>query len=187
MKRLFKFRYPKIVLLIIAIILAYYIFSETSFPALLQGLNVSKYLIIFIGGLLFSFGFTTPFAIGIFLTTNPENIFLASIIGGLGALASDMVIFNIIKLSFMDEFNRLEHTKPIKKMSSLIKTKINEKIRVYLLYTCAGLIIASPLPDELGITMLAGLTAIKLSTLAKISFTMNALGILIMLAISRIL
>ena len=51
------------------------------------------------------------------------------------------------------------------------------------MYAVAGLIIASPLPDEAGIILLAGLTKIKASILAPISLAMNTLGILILLLI----
>jgi uncharacterized membrane protein YdjX (TVP38/TMEM64 family) len=51
------------------------------------------------------------------------------------------------------------------------------------MYAIAGLIISSPLPDELGVSMLAGLTTINAKKLSIISFIMNSLGILIMLMI----
>jgi len=58
---------------------------------------------------------------------------------------------------------------------------VNEKIRIYLMYAFAGILIASPLPDEAGVTMLAGLTKISVKSLALISFILNTLGIIILL------
>ncbi len=185
MKQIFKFKYPRLALLVLAILATYYLFAYTTLPLTLQELHISKYLIIFIGGLLFSFGFTTPFAVGIFLTTHPNSLLLAALFGGLGALASDMLIFSIIKLSLVDEFERLKKTRPFMALTLVIKNTLKERIRLYFLYACAGFIIASPLPDEIGITMLAGLTTIKPATLAKISFIMNTIGIFIILAIAQ--
>lgn len=186
MKRLFKFKYPKLTIFAICIIAAYFIFKEPLIVEKISGLNELSYLGMFIAGLFFSFGFTTPFAIGFFLTAHPDSIVLAGLLGGFGAMLSDFAIFKIIKFSFMDEFNRLERTKPFKESIHMIKHNIKKKIRNYLLYLTAGFIIASPLPDELGVTMLAGLTHIRLSLFALISFVGNTSGILIILILPNL-
>ncbi len=183
MKRLFKFKYPKLTVLIIAIIAAYYIFSSEKNSFFMSSLNSLSYFGYFIAGLFFSFGFTAPFAVGFFVTAQPESIIIASLISGFGALIADLLIFKLIKFSFMDEFNKLEKTKPIKEVVSLINNKVSCKIKVYLLYVLAGIIIASPLPDEIGVTMLAGLTKIKATIFSLISYLMNTTGILIILLI----
>jgi len=46
-----------------------------------------------------------------------------------------------------------------------------------------GILIASPLPDEAGVIMLAGLTKIKSNVFAILSFSLNTAGILILLLI----
>jgi len=132
---------------------------------------------------LFSFGFTTPFAIGYFIVASPSNIYLAAIVGGFGALISDLLIFKVIRFSFMEEFKRLEKTQAIKRVQVLLSNRFLSKVKIYLLWAFAGFVIASPLPDELGVSMLAGLTKIKTSTLGIISFIMSSLGIFVMLLI----
>lgn len=178
-----KFKYPKLLLLIAFIVLSYFIFSDSNVQSFILSLGNLGYLGIFIAGMFFTFGFTTPFAIGFFVISNPDNIFLAALIGGLGALIFDLIIFKFVRFSLMDEFKRLEKTKPIKEVSFLIESNLSHKIRIYLLYAMAGVIIASPLPDELGILMLGGLTKIKISHLALISFLMNTIGVLILLLV----
>jgi len=182
-KRLFKYPYPKLTLLIIFSIFSYLIFSDSNVESFVSHLGELKYLGIFIAGLLFSFGFTTPFAIGFFVIANPDNLILAAGIGGFGAFLSDLFIFKVIKMSFMDEFRRLEKTKPLKEIIYLADKDLSVRFRHYLLYVVAGMVIASPLPDELGVSMLAGLSHIKPFSFALISFTMNSLGILVMLLI----
>ena len=178
MKRLFKFKYTKLTLLTIFIILAYVTFTNDAIQTQVSQLERYSYIGIFIAGLLFSFGFTTPFAIGFFLNASPENIILAAIIGGVGAMISDLLIFKLIRVNFMDEFYKLKNTKPLKELRKEINNKIKTKIKVYLLFFFAGIIIASPLPDELGVSMLAGLTHIKTHIFVAISFIMNTIGIL---------
>lgn len=182
-KRLIRIRYPKISLLIIAIILSYIIFSNEKVSAFVSSLGDLSYLGVFAAGMLFTLGFTSPFSAGFFIVLNPPNIWLAGVIGGFGALLTDLLIFRFIRFSFMDEFVRLEKTRLFKKTINLIDGKISKKIKTYLLYTIAGIFIASPLPDEAGIMMLAGLTKIKQNIFAIVSFLLNTIGITILLLI----
>ena len=163
--------------------LSYFIFSNKTADIFISNLGNLNYLGAFIAGLLFSFGFTTPFAIGYFITLNSNNIFILAIIGGFGALLSDLLIYKLIKMSFMSEFYELEKTKTFKELKHLFTHYTKHKIRIYLLYIFSGIIIASPLPDEIGVTMLAGITHIKTRALALTSFLCNTIGILIILFI----
>lgn len=181
MKKLFKFRYQKSTILILMIVSAYYIFSNPNAQRFVNELGNYSYLGSFIAGIFFAFGFLTPFAVGFFLTASAENIFLTALIGGFGAMIADLTIFKIIRLSFMDEFKRLEKTELFLLIKKLVFSKILHKIRIYLLYAFVGIVIASPLPDEIGVSMLAGLTKIKISVLAIISFGLNTLGILFLI------
>src|SRR3989344_289257 len=104
MKRLFVFQYQKF----FALKFLGLEFHNDFVQSIVISLGELSYLGIFIAGLFFSFGFTTPFAIGFFLTVGAENIFIAALIGGCGALISDILIFKLIRFSFMDEFKRLE-------------------------------------------------------------------------------
>lgn len=173
--------YPKLTTLVICIILAYFLFSNPSTQTYVSHLGNYGYLGVFIAGMLFAFGFTAPFSVGFFISLNPSNIWIAGIIGGLGALVSDLIIFSTIKVSFEDEFKRLRNSKTFVGITRLIERNIKEKIRIYLMYAFAGILIASPLPDEAGVTMLAGLTKINAKSLALISFILNTLGITIIL------
>ncbi len=179
MKKLFKFKYPKLTLLIACIIAAYFLFSVDAVQKFMASLG-AKYFGVSIAGFLFSFGFTAPFAIGAFITMNPQNIFLSAITGGFFAMLADLAIFSVIKMSFMDEFRNLEKTKTMKKIISL-EPNVNKKIKHYLLYAFAGIVIASPLPDEIGVGMLALLGRIKPLYLAIITFFANTFGIFIIL------
>ena len=183
MKKLFKFRYPKLFGLLIAIVAAYFIFSNQTVADYISSLNSFGYIGVFIAGVFFTFGFTTPFATGFFIILNPENIWLAALLGGFGAMLMDLFIFSMIKFSFTDEFEGLENTKMMKELSRRINKTLSHRIKVYLMYALAGIIIASPLPDEAALILLAGLKRIKVSVLALISFVMNTIGILILLSL----
>lgn len=183
----FKFKYPKITLLVIIIVASYIFFTQPSVQEYFSNLETYGYLSIFIAGLFYAFGFTTPIGIGIFLVTSVKSILLASIIGGLGSMIGDLIIFQTIRISFMNEFNQLERIRLIKRFEKFFKKNFSRKIIHYLLFVFAGLILISPLPDELGVSLLAGFTRIKPVKLALISFVVNGLGVALFISIGRII
>ena len=183
MKNLFKFKYPKIFLLSLSIVSAYYIFKNPSVSNFVMGLGSLGYLGTFIAGMLFAFGFSAPFAVGFFITLNPSNIWVAGVIGGIGALVSDISIFRLIRFSFIDEFNRIKNSKAARRLNKFIGESFGGAIRRYFMYIFAGILIASPLPDEVGVIMLSGLTKVKEYWIGIIGFVLNTIGILIILSI----
>ena len=183
-KKVVGFHYPKLLILIISIAVAYYVFSRPGVMDWVGGLNSLSYVGILIAGIMLAFGFSAPFSVGFFIAAQPSSLLLATLIGGFGAMIGDLLIFKTIKWSFMDEFKRLEKTKTIKFIEQKIKNNKNILIKHYLLYAFAGIMIATPLPDEIGVSMLAGLTTIKPAVLSVISFVLHSLAIFLILGLS---
>ena len=177
------FKYPKLAGFGIAVVLAYFIFSNPLVSKSISHLGEIGYFGTLIAGIFYTFGFSSPFSAGFFIDLNPSNILITGIIGGLGAFIGDMLIFRFVKISFKDEFKMLKDEKFIKKTGIIIEKIFGKKAQKFILYPIAAILIASPLPDEAGITLLAGLTRIKLSTIAAISIIFNTIGILILLSI----
>jgi hypothetical protein len=186
MKRLFKFRYPKLFLLVIFIILAYVIFSNPIICLPISE-NFNNLWGFFLAGIVFAFGFTAPFSIGFFLTATPPNILLYGFIAGLGALCTDLLIFHFIRFTFLDEFKRLEKSKPIKFIDKEIEKETGPRLFHYLGYIFAGFIIATPLPDEIGVMLLSGLTKIKTIPFAILCICLHTIGILAMMYLGVII
>ena len=185
---LFGYKYPKLTGLVIAIILAYIIFTNSNVSSYVSSIENIGYIGIFIAGMLLPLGFTAPFAVGLLITLNVENVIVLSLIAGLGAMFSDLLIFHFIRLSFMDEIKRLERTKMIKDVEHevnelAIHYHIIKHFKIYIMYTFAGFILASPLPDEVGVAMLAGFTKIRQSIFIPMSFLLHTFVIFILLSI----
>ena len=68
------FKYPKIIILILMIIIALFIFKNPYVSSKISSLKNLSYLGIFIAGALFSFGFSAPFAVGFLIVAHPANI-----------------------------------------------------------------------------------------------------------------
>jgi uncharacterized membrane protein YdjX (TVP38/TMEM64 family) len=176
-RRIFSFKYPKLLFLVFMMGLAYYFFSTPLASKLISSFNAAGYHWVFISGALTTFGFTAPFGIGFLTKLIPPNILLATLIGGVGAMIADLLIFHTIKFSFKDELKSLEKTKAIQEIEKIVKKNRHIKMTHYLLYIFAGIMIISPLPDEVGVSMLAGLTTINPLKFAMISFGLHSLAI----------
>lgn len=177
-------KYPKLMLLAISVLLAYFLFRTGSVQSFFHGLGEFGYLSSFFGGMLFAFGFGAPFGVAILVTIADDvNIFLGAIFGGLGALASDYLLFKFIRITFSDEIERFKGSKAFGLFRGLLVRRVPPKISFYFSLGVAGLVIASPLPDEFGVALLAGITTVKETTFAAIAFSLNTLGILVVMSL----
>ncbi len=177
-------KYPKFLLLFITFLIAYLLFNGRTNPKFHVFIVSLGFLGTFLTGILFTYGFTAAPATAIFLILAKEqNILLAGLIGGLGALLGDLFIFNFIRYSFNDEVKKLYREKLI----VYANHKTPSFLKRYLLPVVAGFIIASPLPDEIGVTMLAASKSISAKVFSVISYVLNTAGIFVVLMVGSAL
>jgi len=175
-------KYPKFLLLSITIAIAYLLFSGKSYPPIHEFFLSLGYIGTFVTGVLFVYSFTAAPATAVFLILAKEqNILIAGLIGGIGALAGDMLLFRFIRHSFADEVEKLSKEYIIVKLKHFAP----ELFRKYLVPVIASIIIASPLPDEIGIAMLAAFKAISTKAFVLLSYVLNTVGIFVILAIGN--
>ncbi|MGQ9588027.1 MAG: hypothetical protein ACUVT7_06585 [Thermoplasmata archaeon] len=182
-----RIKYPKLALLGAVAVTAFLLFKEESMQAFFHRLGDLGYLSAFFGGSLFAFGFGAPFGVAILVTiANDVNIVIAAIVGGIGALSSDYLLFKFIRMTFSDEIHRLKSSVPFRVVDGYFFRKLPAKISFYLSMGIAGMVIASPLPDEIGVVMLAGLAAVSDRAFAVLSFALNTMGIFFVLAVGSV-
>lgn len=182
--RAYMSKYPKFLLLFITFIIAYLLFYSKGYGPFQNFIVGLGYAGTFAAGILFTYGFTAAPATAIFLIlAGQQNIYLASIIGGLGALIGDLFIFSFIRQSFADEIMKLSREKIV----SYFNGKMPGIIKKYTLPVVAGFIIASPLPDEIGVAMLAASRVISTKIFVLMSYVLNTAGIFVVFAIGGIL
>ncbi|MBI2638714.1 hypothetical protein HYW83_03935 [Candidatus Peregrinibacteria bacterium] len=180
-----KIQYPKLTVLTISIVTAYILFQTHFFLEFAKLLNSHGYASIFLAGLLFAYGFTAPFAVGFFIELAPTiNPFIAAPLAGLGAMISDFIIFQFVRHSFRDEFDKLKLTVLFQKISALFDDHLSDRVKKYVLWTFAGFLIASPLPDEFGVSIVSGFTAINKKIFSIISYILNTTGIFVILELA---
>lgn len=146
---------------------------------LIKFLSISKELTLlgtFVSGMFFTSMFTTAAAITALGEISLYNsIFVTAFVGAAGALVGDLLIFRFVKDKVSEHIMLLvKHNHPIKQIKFLLKSRYIK----WITFLAGGLIIASPLPDELGIAMM-GLSRTRTNIFVLYSFIFNFIGILI--------
>lgn len=178
--------YPKLLLICATFIVAF-LLLHFGYLDFLHYIKQEGVVWIFIAGLLFSSSFTAAFSIAAFIEMAPfVNPILAAPIAGFGAFIADYVLFSFLRFSIDDEVDRLKQTRLglwIRRM--IFHPSLSEKQRLAIILSIAGAVIASPLPDEIGISMLSSVKQITPRTFMMLCFALNTLGILLMLLLAR--
>ena len=175
-----KFKYPKFTLFFITIILAYFFYEEINYGSFKEAIINFGYAGPFISGMLYSFSFGAAFSAALFLTfAKTQNILIAGVIGGAGALLSDLIIFKFIRHSFTDEIKSISN----ERIGWYIGNKLPVFIKKSVVPVIGWFIVGSPLPDEIGISMLASSKIISTRIFVVLSFLLNMAGIFIILLI----
>jgi hypothetical protein len=178
-----RIKYPKLLLLILSYALVYFLLAgEVAIP--LQGALISTgFFGLFLAGFLYSFAFTAVPATAILLSlAGGQDILLAGITASFGALVSDLIIFNYIRIGFSDEVQKLSKEKAVRQ----VRKKIPSAILDHVLGLIALLLIASPLPTELGVAMLSSTKTISIKKFFFIVYPLHTIAIFTILLIGNI-
>lgn len=174
-------RYKNITFVIIGILIAIVLGKIPSFHNFLLHLGTFGYLGAFIAGILFVSTFTVATSALILLTLaetlSPIEI---GLVAGLGAVIGDITIFRLIKDNLLGEiediYNHIDHKKHIQKI-------FHSKYFSWTLPVIGAAIIASPLPDELGISLIS-VSKMSTSKFLLISYILNSIGIFLIVSAS---
>lgn len=177
-----KIKYPKLVLLISTFVIAAVFFSEArAYPQLNDFLVSLGYPGTFLAGMLYAYGFTSAPATAILLIlASEQDLFVAGLIGGLGALLSDLIIFLFVRNIFTDEIERLRSRSVFFRQNDG-DTKSKNILKKYLLMAVGGFLIATPLPSEIGITLMASMKNLNAGRFLVIAYLLHTAGILMIL------
>ncbi len=169
-----------LLLFCVSIFIGLYVLNH---PWFLQIVTVSLevgFVSAFIAGLFFTSALTSPIGIAMFfILGETNNVLLLALIGALGSVLGDSLLLKYLGNSITEDIEIF--TGPLKKRVKFLHF-FKKRIFSLPLFLLATLIIASPLPDELGITLLASIK-IRPAYFLVFSYSVNFLGIL---AISEI-
>lgn len=148
---------------------------------LLSGAGDKGLFTAFVAGIFFTSLVTTAPAIAVLgelgLSLSP---FALAVVGGLGAVVGDYLIFAFVRDRVSEDVAYLLERNKTPRFFKLFKRRTFRRFLPFI----GGLIIASPLPDELGLAML-GMTKMNTGRFALLSFSFNAIGIFLIALAAR--
>lgn len=178
------FHYKNLTFLLLSIILALFLSKAEWFNTFLLNLGTFGYLGAFTAGMLFVSTFTVATgALILFTLAKTLSPVELGIIGGLGAVCGDFIIFRFIKNNLTAELNNLyNHIDG----NGYIAHFFHSKYVGWTLPVIGALIIASPFPDELGVTLM-GISKMKTYQFLLLAFTLDTIGIFLVVSASLVI
>lgn len=171
------------VIILFSIALSFFLLKDGVIESFLVSIQSFQILAIFIAGMFFTSVFTTAPAIAVLsVLAQQNNIFLVALLGGLGAMLGDYLIFRFVKDRVSEDFKYVFGFAKKKRVPHIFRTKLFHWFAPFF----GALIIASPFPDELGIAIL-GLSHTNNKVFLTISYIFNTLGILAIGILSKTL
>ena len=162
-----------------SILLAWAIVHYELVQLLLRQTGDGILLSSFIAGMFFTSITTTAPAIAVLgelsLQAPPGGgLLLIAVVGGAGAVIGDYLIFMFVRDRVSDDIAYLLKRTGTPRFFKIFHRKTFRRLLPFI----GGLIIASPLPDELGLTLL-GIVRMHTSRFLFLSFVFNSAGILL--------
>lgn len=176
-----KWKYKNLTIVFFSIILAILVSKIEAFHSFLLRLGSFGYIGAFIAGILFVSMFTVATS-GLIIFTLADTLspIKISLIAGLGAVLGDLLIFFLLKNNLSNEikhiYNHFDKKNHLKKL-------FYSKYFNWLLPVIGAFIIASPFPDELGISLI-GISKMSKTKFIFISYILNSIGIFFIVSAS---
>ena len=136
----------------------------------------------FVAGMFFTSIFTTAPAIAALGEISIlQGIFYTALFGAAGSVLGDLIIFRFVRDRFSEHVSEImTHQSVWRRFHLLFKRRFFR----WFTFFVGGFILASPLPDELGIAVL-GFSKMRVKYFALLSFAFNFLGILAIGLVAR--
>lgn len=169
-------------IIVLSILVAIILAKTNVLSKILTSTQELKFLGSFVTGLFFTSAFTTaPAIVTLGEISRANSLIGTAFFGAIGAVVGDMIIFRFFRDRFSQHLMELlKHQGGTKRIRAIFKLKMFR----WLTFMAGGLIIASPLPDELGITLL-GLSKMNAYGFAFLSLVFNFLGIILIGLVAR--
>ncbi|MFH1192981.1 MAG: hypothetical protein V1656_01530 [Candidatus Jorgensenbacteria bacterium] len=137
----------------------------------------------FLAGIFFTSAFTVaPATVILGGMARELPVWGVAVFGGLGALLGDSVIFRFVERRLVDDFEYLLGKTDTERFVSIFHRRLFR----WLFQFAGALVVASPLPDELGLAMM-GISKMRASLFVPLSLFLNFVGILAVGLIARAL
>jgi len=148
---------------------------------ILSAAQGTSYIGSFIAGIFFTSVFTiAPASVALAKLASNHSVLGVALWGGIGAAVGDLIILLFIRDSVSGDIDYISRKIKLKKILRYFHLGFLRILTPFL----GALVIASPLPDELGLAMM-GLSKVKIRYILPIAFVMNVIGIILIAAVGK--
>ena len=187
-KLLARLRYPKLFLLTISFASGFLIYFDQNNFHFHELINNSGYLGIFLAGAFLAHGFTMGPAIAILLIISEnEPLLITSLIATAGAIVGNGVAYNLLRISYHQELAELSRLPFFIKLQGWAIKNTPQFVRTYILPVFAGIISATPLPDEFSVVLVKASREISVTAFTVTTALVGIFGVTIILLIGKLL
>lgn len=178
MDRKLKKLISKTAIFIFSLSIAWYLIKSGFLDSLVHTLLPLRFISEIVAGIFYTSFLTSPISVAMLFVLAPgNNPLLLAVLAGAGAVVGDLIIVKIFRKNLSKDLNLVAY-----ELHLNIINKILTKLKLdFIIPFLGALIIASPLPDELGLMML-GASKLKYYQIAIISYILNTAGILLIVA-----
>jgi hypothetical protein len=182
LKHWHRWRYKNTTLLILGLIVFFILVQNPAVDNIIKQAGTLGYVGAFIAGIFFVSTFTAAPA-GLVLFNLADHLHPAevAIAAGMGAMIGDYIIFRLMKDRIFEELSPILGKLHTPYLRSLFKTPYF----AWLLPVIGAAIIASPLPDEAGVSML-GLSKMRKWQFFIVTLILNTLGIFLIVSAAKL-
>jgi membrane protein DedA with SNARE-associated domain len=164
-----------------SVALAVFIVRSGAVEEVLAYFGDGVFWLTFISGVFFTSIFTAaPAAVVLGELAEEENLVFVSLVGGLGAMVGDYVLFLFMRKRVAEEARFLVKNRRVRAIRKLIKRWHFQR----LMPLFGFFLLASPLPDEPALAFM-GLSKIRTESLLALTFFTHATGIFAIGLIAR--
>lgn len=134
-----------------------------------------KFISEFTAGILYASFLTSPISIAMLVVlAKSNNPITLAILAGFGAAFADLLIIRFFRKELSKDMDLVSHGLRLKALNNFLKKWKLEFIIPFV----GAIIVASPLPDELGLLML-GVSKLKYREILVLTYILNTAGILL--------
>ncbi|MBI2329978.1 hypothetical protein HYU94_01160 [Candidatus Daviesbacteria bacterium] len=165
----------KTIIFILSLSFAWWLIKSGSVQSLIENILPLRLVAEITAGVFYTSFLTAPVSLAMLvILAQHNNPVLTAILAGLGAALGDFLIVKFFREKISSEVKEFSKQLHLQKINSLL-----QKLHLDFLAPLLGaIIVASPLPDELGL-MLLGVSKLSYRQIILISYILNTAGILL--------
>jgi len=170
-----------------SIVVAIVLYFSGYLHAITHTIDGYGYVTAFLAGMLFTISFTSAIASFVFIELGDSaSPILFAIVGGLGAMVSDVLLYRFLKTSLLEEWKLIMVSRMSRQRREQMERITKHRVFIWTVPFIASALIASPLPDEIGVALFSVIN-FHPKYFSLISFIANMGGIFFLLSLGNVL